>query len=135
MKRFLPLVALALAGCITAPAQPPLVKSTASGFAEGTFRNTTVVAVQSKLAAHCLSQGHTVDDVNPLQISCGTDVMGWRAETLHVVTTWTLVQAANDVHVTADAATLYPGRAPQPIRGNNAATNKMQTSLASLGAE
>jgi hypothetical protein len=135
MKRFLPLVALALAGCVTAPAQPALVKPTASGFAEGTFRSSTIAAVQSKLAAHCLSQGHTVDDVNPLQVSCGSDVMGYRAETLHVVTTWTLVQMGNDVHVTASAVTVFPGGGRELIRGNNAATNKMQASLAALGAE
>lgn len=135
MKILAALIALALAGCAATPAQPALVKPTSSGFAEGTFRNTTIVAVQSKFAANCVAQGRTVEDVNALQISCGHDILGVRAETWHAITTWTLVQTGTDVHASAGAAVRFQNGNREQIRGRNDVTNKMQSTMFQLGAE
>lgn len=135
MRKLLPLIALVVAGCATAPAQPALVKSTSSGLAEGTFHQSTIAAVQQKFAAMCLGLGRTVEDINALQISCGTDELGLRAETWHVTTTWTLIQTGADVHATAQAYVAYPGGPKSPLTGRNDITNKMQATMARLGAD
>lgn len=135
MLKFSPVMALVLAGCATAPAQPPLVRATASGFAEGTFHKTTIAEVQQKFAAECVARGRMVEDINPIQISCGKDDWGLRAEIWHYTTTWTLIQAGADVRATAQGFMGYPGGPKSPILGNNSATNKMQATLLQLGAE
>jgi hypothetical protein len=135
MLKFLPLMALVLVGCALDPPQPALVKQTPSGFAEGTFRHASIADVQAKFAAKCVSLGWTVDGINPMQISCVHDQLGLRAETWRYTTTWTMVQIGSDVHASAAGLLGYPGGPKSPVLGDNAATNKMQTTMNQLGAE
>lgn len=135
MLKFLPLMALVLVGCATAPAQPALVKHTASGFAEGTFHKATIAEVQQKFAGKCVSLGWTVGDINPMQISCSHDQLGLRAETWRYTTTWTMIQTGSDVHASAQGFIGYPGGPKSPVLGDNNVTNKMQTTMIALGAD
>lgn len=135
MTKFLPLIVLAAVGCATAPPQPPLVRPTASGFAEGTFHKTTIAEIQSKFAARCAGMGRIVEDINSMQISCGVDRLGLRAETWHYSTTWTMTQSGSDVHASAGTFVGYPGGPRSPILGDNNVTNIMQNTLFQLGAD
>ena len=135
MLKFSPLIAVVLVGCAIDPPQPALIKPTASGFAEGTFHHATIADVQSKFAAKCVGLGWTVEDINSMQISCGHDALGLRAETWHYDTTWTMIQTGPDVHASAQGFVGFPGGPKSPIPRSNSATNKMQTTMFQLGAD
>lgn len=149
MKRLFPLVALALAGCVTAPAQPepPLLKVTASGLAEGTFRNSTIAAVQAKFATTCLGRGGEVQDVNPMQITCVIMITGPQVDVIAVQqggyfqprgrTQWTMVQMSSDVRVTGQTwleTNNIGGPSKTPLTGN-VVRNKVQSTMFAMGAE
>lgn len=149
MNRLLPIVALCLAGCATEPPAPPLLKTTTSGLPEGTFHNTTVPALQQKLAAHCLSLGRAVEDVNPMQLTCVSEFSQGERDRLavtktggmdlhpQIATQWTMLPTGSDVHVTARAwlqSQGLGGLSKEPLTSNDV-LNKMQSSLNSMGAE
>jgi len=150
MKLLLSLAALALAGCVAAPVarQPALIRPTASGFAEGTFRNTTIAAVQSKFADRCAQRGGEVQDLNAMQITCVIMITGNAVDVIavqqgglylqpRVRTQWTLIQQASDVRVTAGSWRETDGiGGPTKVRlTDNYVRNKMQSTLFAMGAE
>lgn len=106
MKLYLLLIVFVAAGCASQVTQPSVSP-------EGVFRNTTVAKVQTLIADKCLSKpGRTVEDVNPMQITCTGSVDygmgnvsallyvgGSTDEQVQVKVKYTLMQRDADVRV------------------------------------
>lgn len=70
-------LASALTGCATP--QPPLLKNTASGRAEGVFEKTTLESAKSQVITKCATRGANVLDTSGNQVVCGGELKGGQA--------------------------------------------------------
>lgn len=68
------LILIALHGCATQ--QEALIKSTASGYAEGDFRNTTIEKIRNNLIAICNHIGAKITETSSHQVVCEEPLTG-----------------------------------------------------------
>lgn len=149
MKRKLVLVSIILVvvGCA---AQQTLIKPTASGYPEGSFSNTSVEEVRSKLIDGCSSRGIFVQDTVGNQVVCGKTMEGMDAVLGSLVvgnkysTTperkirFVIFQSGADVKVTAQQwieSQMAFGQIRRQELKNNNHNNDVQQFLFSLGAQ
>lgn len=143
----IPVLCLSLFGCV---AQQPLVKQTASGYPEGTFRNTTPDIVRSKIIAGCASLGAMVLESSADYVVCGRETKGSEtfAASLAIGSSYsttpqrkvrfTIFKVGEDVRVTAqewiECQSAYGQTRVMELKANNQ-RNYIQNFLFSLGAE
>lgn len=136
-----------LSGCAT---QEPLIRDTASGYPEGTFRNTTPEAVRSKIIAGCTSLGVMVLESTADYVVCGRETKGSEtfAASLAIGSSYsttpqrkmrfTIFKVGQDVRVTAqewiECQSAYGQTRTMELKANNQ-RNYIQNFLFSLGAE
>jgi hypothetical protein len=124
----------------------------ASGAAEGLFRNSTVTVIQQRIADKCLNKsGRTVEDVSPMQITCAAQfyygmqnvaallaVGGDSNQRVWVKVRYSILQIGPDVRVVTN--TRLQNRSPigsdvTQSYNDNRLQNTIHASLVSMGAE
>jgi len=131
-------------------AHEPLIKTTASGFPEAIFINTTIEEVHSKIINGCTLNGLTIYETNKNYVICGKLTSGFDAvlanlaignrysTTPEVKARFTIFQHGNDVKVVAqqwiETQTAFGQRRVEPLN-HNKHKNAIQQFLFSLGGE
>ena len=148
MKRLILIFCLLFLASGCAP-QQALIKPTASGYPEGTFRNSTVDTVRSILIDGCSSKGLLVQESGGNQVVCGKTMAGGDAVLAQMIvgnsysTTperkirLIIYQSGDDVKVTAyewiESQMAFGQMRRQELKSNNQ-KNDIQQFLFSLGA-
>lgn len=143
-------LALAIVGLLVGcAAQEPLLRPTASGLAEGTFRGATLDEARSKLIGACASKGVTVHDSGPNHVVCGKEMDGAGAAVMQTLignsysTTpvvklrATIYQQGSDVRVTAQQwseSQMRMGQVNKMDLDSNRHRNELQRFLTYAGA-
>lgn len=146
LKWMLPAV-LTLSGCA---AQPPLLKQTQSGMAEGTFEAATLDDVRNKLILTCVQRGRQIREASTNKVVCSKQLEGGSAiaaqlalgnsysTTPDSVAQFTLYQIGNNVNVAASLWAETQMAFGQMQRGDlksNSHVNSLQQVLFDLGAK
>ncbi|MCL4315343.1 MAG: hypothetical protein M1527_00435 [Gammaproteobacteria bacterium] len=149
MKNLVVVVASVLALTACAP-QQALLKSTVSGYPEGSFSNSTVEVVRSKLIDGCSSRGILVQEAAGNQVVCGKTMDGGDAVLAQMLvgnsysTTperkirFVIYQSGSDVKVSAQQwieSQMAFGQVRRQELNSNNQKNDIQQFLFSLGAQ
>lgn len=135
-----------LGGCAT---NEPLMRQTASGFAEGTFRGATLDDARSKLIGACISKGVMVQDSGTNHVVCTKETEGSEAVAMQMLIgnsysstpvrkiRFTIYQQGGDVRATAQQwaeSQMRTGQVNKMELDSNKHRNNMQQFLSYAGA-
>lgn len=150
MKIFPCLIVLSVLLVSSCAPQEARIKTTGSGYPEGTFMNTTVARVRNKLIAACDSHGIMVSESTDNSVVCGKEMSGGQAVLAQVMignsysTTpqdkirFTIYQLGKNVKVSGhewiETQMAFGQMQQMELNGNNQ-FNGVQRMLNSLGAK